>query len=149
MVALSPPRAPRPSCDRYGHPVCTGADAVRCQALRDYLTAHEPEVTDRWSSLYRQIYPPGTETVAEDRLVEAIAATLKELETCDPKDQPAAFADEADEASRRLLKQICLAGFECDGCLVPSSGWSDERAMQEVREQLRRRLYCLVNVLLS
>jgi hypothetical protein len=87
--------------------------------------------------------------VPDDRLVEAIAATLRELESCDPGERAAAFAGEADEESRRLLKQICLAGFECDGCLVPRSGWSDERALQEVREQLRRRLYSLVNVLLS
>ncbi|MEQ1842373.1 MAG: hypothetical protein ABL994_18375, partial [Verrucomicrobiales bacterium] len=76
MVALKTPRAPRPSCDRYGHPVCTDADTARCEQLKHYLESHETEVSGRWTALYRQIYHDAGQSITDDRLVEAITTTL-------------------------------------------------------------------------
>lgn len=146
MVALRTPRAPRPSCDRYGHPVCTEADSARCEQLRWYLRSHESEVAGRWRSLYRQLHKDMLPPVPEDRLVEAVAAALQELER-DPG--PSEAGPESDNETRDLLKEICLTAFECHDRLVPNVAWADQRSLQEIREQLRRRLFCLVKGLVS
>ncbi len=147
MVALKTPRAPRPSCDRYGHPVCAGSDtSYRSELLRGYLAAHESEVADRWTSLYRRIYPGPESAIGDEQLVPAVMDALRFLE--DGDDHGTGPLTPQDEDSRRLLKQVCLAGFECHGCLVPRSDWADERSHQEAREQLRRQLFTIVDRLL-
>jgi len=146
MVALKTPRAPRPSCDRYGHPVCADPVMGRCEQLRNYLESHEAEIAGRWKLLYRQLYHDGGHHVTDDRLITAVATTLHELERAE---RESTFKTNADEETLCLIKQVCLTGFECHGSLVPEAGWADQRALQEVREQLRRRLFCLVKELID
>jgi len=78
--------------------------------------------------------------------VEAVAAALQELER-DPG--PSEAGPESDNETRDLLKEICLTAFECHDRLVPNVAWADQRSLQEIREQLRRRLFCLVKGLVS
>jgi len=146
MVALKTPRAPRPSCDRYGHPVCSDPATGQCEPLRTYLETHEAEIAVRWKTLYRQLYHDGGHHVTDDRLVTAVETTLHELERSGPE---STFKKDDDEETLGLIKQVCLTGFECHGRLVPETGWADQRSLQEVREQLRRRLFCLVQELVD
>ena len=146
MVALKTPRAPRPSCDRYGHPVCTDPGMGRCEHLRNYVESHEAEIAGKWQTLYRQLHHDGDQHVTDGQLIEAVSVALRELERSGPRER---FAYGADDGSLQLMKQVCLTGFECHGSLVPDSDWADQRIRQEIREQLRRRLFSLVKELVN
>ncbi len=148
MVALKSPRAPRPSCDRYGHPVCADPNNGQCEQLRSYLESHETEVAGRWRALYRQLYHDGSHHVPDDCLVDAVQATLRELERVASSESGQGQL-QGDDERRHLLKQVCLTGFECHNRLIPEGAWGDQRTRQEVREQLRRRLFCLVKDLVN
>jgi hypothetical protein len=118
----------------------------RCEQLRTYVESHESEITARWTTIYRQLYEEDGTLVPEDRLIEAVTAALQELERSGPR---SLVSFGADAQSAHLIKQVCLAGFECHGRLIPDSEWADQRVRQEVREQLRRRLFCLAKDLVD
>lgn len=141
MVALKTPGAPRPSCDRYGHPVCAGVESARFDQLRRYLETHETEIAGRWRGLVRKLCRDGVHPVEECRLVEAVTAALRELER-DPG--PGGGDWQGAPGTRDLLREVCLSGLECPDRLVPLTARVDQRSLQEIREQLRRRLFCLV-----
>jgi hypothetical protein len=118
----------------------------RCEQLRTYVESHEAEIATRWKTLYRQLYQEAGSQVTEEQLVRAVTAALQELERTGPRGRlPAGI----DPRAVLLVKQVCLAGFEGHGRLIPESGWADQRARQEVREQLRRRLFCLAKDLVD
>lgn len=118
----------------------------RCDHLRTYLESNEAEITGRWQTLYRQLYRDGGHHVSDAQLIEAVTVALQELEASGPR---AKFQFGGDEQAVNLLKQVCLTGFECPGRLVPEAGLADQRIRQEVWEQLRRKLFCLVKELVE
>jgi hypothetical protein len=105
-------------------------------------------VAGRWRALYRQLYHDGSHHVPDDCLVDAVQATLRELERVASSESGQGQL-QGDDERRHLLKQVCLTGFECHNRLIPEGAWGDQRTRQEVREQLRRRLFCLVKDLVN
>jgi len=133
------------NCDRYGHPLRELHPPDTETALDRYLAEMGEEVTERWSRLYRNLYEESGDPMAEGALVEVIRETLREVSR-DPSRGP---SSRADAEALRLMRRVCLAGWECHGYLVPSQDWSDPGRLDAVRQSLKQRLLDLLDRLLA
>lgn len=146
MVALpkeSPP--PASNCDRYGHPLRDSAPSLADEALEQYLSGTETQVTERWSQLYRKLYEDRGSSVSQEELVAVIRATLHALS----QESSYRIPTFAEGARRRVQRRICLAGWECHSYLIPAHDWEDPEDLQAVRGALKRRLLLLLDHLIA